>query len=74
MKDNFLLNKTITWKQHSTNDRYFYCYEDDKLILLRMNNFPEEILYTIIDGLNIYDIEDKPESWHLQESNFLRKI
>jgi hypothetical protein len=32
-----------------------------------MNNFPDEILYTVINGLEIIDIEDKPENWELEE-------
>jgi len=39
-----------------------------------MNNFPDEPLYTIIDGLDIFDREDKPDGWALQEINPLRRI
>jgi hypothetical protein len=31
--------------------------------LLRLNNFPEEPLLTLIFGLEIIDIEDVPEKW-----------
>ncbi|WP_313531983.1 hypothetical protein [Sphingobacterium multivorum] len=43
-----------------------YNEEYDKLILLRMNNFPEEPLYTLINGLDITDLEDKPTGWNLE--------
>ncbi len=61
-----LLTKEIVWKKHSTQERYFFHYEYEKLILLRINNFPDEPLYTILEGLNILDLDDKPANWHLQ--------
>jgi len=63
---NKILTKEIVWGKHPTQERYFSHYEDGKLILLRINNFPDEPLYTVIDGLNILDLDDKPTVWHLQ--------
>jgi len=66
METKKLLEKKIFWKKNSTDKKYFYHYEDDKIILLRINNFPDEPLYTIINGLDILDIEDKPKEWMLE--------
>jgi hypothetical protein len=74
-RDN-LISRNIAWYQHNTCCRYYY-YQDEvtnRIVLLRMNNFPDEPLYTIIDGLDIFDIEDKPDGWVLQEINPLRRI
>jgi hypothetical protein len=66
MENKMLLTVKIIWKRHSSNERYFYHYEGEKLILLRVNNFPDEPLYTLINGLDILDMEDKPNDWILE--------
>jgi hypothetical protein len=58
-----LLRKKIIWQNHSSNARYHYTFEDGRLIYLRLNNFPDEPLYTLISGLEIIDLEDKPQDW-----------
>ena len=69
MKIKNLLKKNIKWKNHPDKKvrRFFYCEIEGRLILLRMNNFPDEVLYTVINGLEIIDIEDKPENWELEK-------
>jgi hypothetical protein len=67
MKSEILLKTDLYWKKHPQNDRYFYIERDEIIILLRINNFPDEPLYTLINGLDIIDIEDKPEQWHLND-------
>ncbi|WP_430527592.1 hypothetical protein [Myroides sp. C6-3] len=67
MNKNALLETNLIWKIHSTDNRYFYVVIDEKIIILRINNFPEEPMFTIIDGLNIFDIEDKPIGWTFEE-------
>lgn len=69
MKIKNLLKKNIKWKNHPDEKvrRFFYCEIEGRLILLRMNNFPDEVLYTVINGLEIIDIEDKPENWELEK-------
>ncbi|OJZ06257.1 hypothetical protein [Sphingobacterium sp. 40-24] len=66
MTNEELISSTIFWKKHPDIDYYYYNEEYDKLILLRMNNFPEEPLYTLINGLDITDLEDKPTGWNLE--------
>jgi hypothetical protein len=66
MNNEELISSTILWKKHSEIGYYYYNEEYDKLILLRMNNFPEEPLFTLINGLDITDLEDKPTGWNLE--------
>lgn len=60
-----LLNTKLIWRKHPQNERYYYIEKDERIILLRINNFPDEPLYTLINGLDIVDMEDIPERWHL---------
>jgi len=63
MRHNNLQEQSIFWRSHPENERYFYHHENGELILLRINNFPEEPLYTLINGLKITDMDEKPENW-----------
>jgi hypothetical protein len=65
MESKALLKNNLAWEKHPQNDRYFYIETNDTIILLRINNFPDEPLYTSINGLDIVDMEDIPERWHL---------
>jgi hypothetical protein len=66
MTNEELISSTVFWKKHPDIGYYYYNEEYDKLILLRMNNFPEEPLFTLINGLDITDLEDKPTGWNLE--------
>ncbi|WP_313266387.1 hypothetical protein [Sphingobacterium sp.] len=65
MTNEELISLTIFWKEHPEIAGYYYIEENDKIILLRINNFPDEPLYTLINGLDITDLEDKPTGWSL---------
>jgi len=67
MERNKLFKVSLTWKIHPNNNKYFYTKLNDKIILLRINDFPEESLFTIIDGLNIFDFDDRPSEWKFEE-------
>ena len=58
-------NKTISWKQHRDSKRYWLASIDDETVFLRMNNFPDEPLYSLITKSSIRDFEDLPECWIL---------
>jgi hypothetical protein len=58
-----LLTVSIYWQRHEHNQRYFYAYRNGQLILLRINDFPDEPYCTIIMGLAIMDMEDIPVHW-----------
>jgi hypothetical protein len=66
MKIKDLLKINVKWKCHPNVRGFFYYKYDEKIFLLRMNNFPDEVLYTVINGLEIIDIEDKPKNWELE--------
>lgn len=57
------LKAAIYWQNHEMNHRYFFAYADGVLLLLRMNDFPDEPLLTLINGLEIMDIDDVPPDW-----------
>jgi hypothetical protein len=50
-----LVKQSIYWQKNTSSERYFYAYNDGKLLLLRLNNFPDEPLLTLIIGLDILD-------------------
>lgn len=62
MDSNKLINSNITWISHQ-HKRFFYTKNNGSVILLRVNNFPEEPLLTLINGLEVFDIEDTPIGW-----------
>jgi len=62
-KSNELLNESIFWQKHESHNRYFYAYNDGELLLLRLNNFPDEPLITLIRRLDIVDMEEVPMNW-----------
>lgn len=56
------MEQNIFWQNHS-NKRFFFAYSDAVLLLLRINDFPDEPLLTLINGLEIIDIDDPPSCW-----------
>jgi hypothetical protein len=57
--------QSIYWQNHDTNKRFFFAYSDGILLLLRVNDFPDEPLLTFINGLEILDIDDAPSCWNI---------
>jgi hypothetical protein len=66
MDSKVLLKSRIVWKKHPQSNRYFYIENEGVIIFLRINNFPEEPFYTLINEMDIIDIEDKPKQWFLE--------
>ena len=58
-----LTSRSLYWQKHSANQRYFFTYNDGKLLLLRLNDFPDEPLLTLINGLDILDLDEVPVNW-----------
>jgi len=56
-------DRTILWKKHELNIRYWFADIDGKAVFLRMNNFPDEPLYTLISKNVIKDYDDLPQNW-----------
>ncbi|HEX8146586.1 MAG TPA: hypothetical protein VF591_05360 [Pyrinomonadaceae bacterium] len=60
---------TVVWR-NGTNPEYPYATDfKGKKCLIRLNNFPNEKLYTlIVDGVEIADFDDWPDSFALERS------
>lgn len=63
MDNKELIKRSIYWQRHPVSEKYFFAYHDEQLLLLRLNNFPDEPLLTLIKQLDIIDIEETPEDW-----------
>lgn len=63
------LKKKIKWDR-SNDSEYPYCIViDGKTLILRLNDFPEEPLYTlIVDGEEIIDLQSIPSTWQIPRS------
>ena len=60
------MKSNIVWKRHPNNLKYFFAEFCNRIILLRINNFPDEPLLTIIDGFEVLDVEERPLSWDFE--------
>lgn len=63
-----LLNSQIKWKRSAFNEKYFQAEVNGELLILRLNNFPEEPLLTLINGQEILDVEERPLNWQFEEA------
>ncbi|HVG33032.1 MAG TPA: hypothetical protein VM911_08130 [Pyrinomonadaceae bacterium] len=61
--------ENVIWRK-GTNPEYPYVTDfEGKKCLIRLNNFPKENLYTlIVDGVEIADFDDWPDSFALERS------
>lgn len=62
---NELINMHIKWEKHPYSDRFFYFYDNECLILLRLNDFPDEPLLTLINGFEITDFDEYSKDWKI---------
>jgi hypothetical protein len=61
-----ILNKEIFWKKNISCRGYWFANIDGKLVILRLNNFPDDPLLTFINGMEIVDMVSRPKLWHLE--------
>jgi hypothetical protein len=66
MKISELVEKKYFLKRHPKMSNFFYFYDDDNLVLLRINVTPEESLFDIINGLEVMIGDDIPPLWELE--------
>jgi hypothetical protein len=59
-----LLTLPVVWEK--VNDGFWRARINDHECLLRMNNFPEEPLYTITAGGSSVDVDDAPAGWKIK--------
>jgi hypothetical protein len=58
-----LFKKRINWRVMQTGKAEWYADIDGERGELRMNNFPDEPLYTLTYKGNTVDFDDKPMIW-----------
>lgn len=68
MENKKLKETRIRWKSHPSINKYYYFNGEDGIVLLRLNNFPEEPLLTLINGFDIEDIDERPNMWDFELS------
>lgn len=60
------LRKKIKWNESNNSEYPFFIVIDRKTLVLRLNDFPEEPLYTlIVDGKEVIDLEGLPSTWQI---------
>lgn len=62
---NKILESKIDWEKSKTEEYFFQTIFDGRKILLRLNDFPDEPICTIIINSQETDIEEFPEKWTL---------
>lgn len=51
----------IKWLKHPAREGYWISNYKTKTVYLRLNNFPDESLYTLISENQIEDLDNLPE-------------
>ncbi len=58
------VNRKIEWQKTEDPDFPYEAIVDEKRWRLRINDFPEERLYTLfIDNLQLFNLDDLPPTW-----------
>jgi len=65
----FIFSKRIDWQalpvRQGESDPHWYAYVDGERWGLRLNDFPDEPLFTLIVGERAIDLESRPPTWTL---------
>lgn len=69
MKDIFkdLLRANIDWQQSPEDPKLLQAYFQSKLVKLKLNDFPAEIMCTLIVDSDEQNWDDFPSNWTLPE-------
>jgi len=59
----------ITWIATNADRTLFEAIFNGEHVQLRLNDFPDEPIYTLFVGSNEIDIEEGPRIWHLQHND-----
>ncbi|MBL8191377.1 MAG: hypothetical protein JNK38_25395 [Acidobacteria bacterium] len=58
------LDMNVVWRKNFDSDYPFAAIIDGEQCLIRLNDFPEEHLYTLlVDGVAVADFDDWPVTW-----------
>ena len=60
-----ILEREIVWKLHPYHLGYNIFIENEIIYLLRLNNWHDEIAYTVICGIEILDLDLLPTNWKI---------
>jgi hypothetical protein len=64
------LRMTVTWRRVRSNAFPWAARIGGAWHVIRLNDFPDHPLHTLfIDGARIGDLDDLPDSWHLDRRN-----
>ena len=67
-----LFNEQVEWKKNVDKNTDIFSYKDeinDHIWKLRVNNFPEEPMYTLfIDNKAVLTFDNMPENWNIYRS------
>ena len=61
-----LQNTEITWIATNSDSTFFEAVFEGEHVQIRMNDFPDEPIYTAFFRDEEIDIEESPRKWHLQ--------
>jgi len=59
------LKQEILWKECSHEDGHYEAVLDGQRVFLRLNDFPDEPLYSVVRGDRKVDMEERPPNWRL---------
>ena len=60
-----LQNANILWTEVTDNDAMYEAVFNDEIVKLRLNDFPDEVAYTLFVRGEEFDLEERPKGWHL---------
>ena len=60
-----IFKQKIIWKLKEKNDLLFEVDINGELFFLKINDFPEESMYTVTNNYESIDFDDKPECWEI---------
>jgi len=60
-----LQNANILWTEAKDSDSMYEAVYDGEPVKLRLNDFPDEVAYTLFVRGEEFDLEERPTGWHL---------
>lgn len=64
-----LQDTELTWIATRNDPTFFEAVFEGEHVQIRMNDFPDEPIYTVFFRGEEIDIEESPRKWHLQHAN-----
>ncbi len=58
-----LFSQRITWEEQGPESRWFHALVNGETCTLRMNDFPDEPLYTLTFRGQSVDFDNRPAAW-----------